>query len=50
MGSWVVYTKGRKLPLWKSDNKNDLELIVKQLPNHVRDKLFIAKKLEKNNV
>lgn len=43
MSSWVVYTKGSGLALWKSDNKNDLDIIVKQLPEAISSKLYIAK-------
>lgn len=48
--TWVVYTKEAELPLWKSDNKSDLDIIVKQLPKAIKDKLYVAeaKKQERN--
>lgn len=39
---WIVYTKDGNLPLWKSDNKNDLDIIVKKLPKVIGSKLYIA--------
>lgn len=48
--TWVVYIKEAELPLWKSDSKSDLDIIVKQLPDAIKDKLYVAKakKQEKN--
>lgn len=43
MITWVVYTKGAKLPLWKSENKKDLDIIIRQLPDAISSKLYIAK-------
>ncbi len=43
MITWVVYTKEGGLPLWKSDNKNDLDIIIRKLPDAISSKLYIAK-------
>lgn len=43
MDTWVVYTKETGLPLWKSDNKKDLAIIVQKLPDAISSKLYIAK-------
>lgn len=50
MITWVVYTKEGKLPLWKSENKKDLDIIIWQLPDAIKDKLYVAeaKKQERN--
>lgn len=49
MTTWIVYTKKENSPLWKSDNKNDLDIIIKKLPDAISTKLYVAeaKKQEK---
>lgn len=43
MTTWIVYTKEENSPLWRSDNKNDLDIIIKKLPDAISTKLYIAK-------
>jgi hypothetical protein len=49
--TWVVYTKQGNFPLWKSENKNDLDIMIKKLPDAINDKLYLAeaKKQERKN-
>lgn len=37
-----MYTKESEVPLWKSENKNDLDSMIKKLPDDISDKLYVA--------
>ena len=50
MTSWIVYTKVGGLPLWKSENKKDLELLIKKLPRSLNNRFYIVEEPGKKNV
>jgi hypothetical protein len=42
--SWVIYSKETDAPIWKSDNRSDLEVIMANLKIALGDKFYIDKK------
>lgn len=41
--NWVIYSKTTDAPIWKSDNRSDLEVIMAHMKIALGDKFYIDK-------
>lgn len=44
MSTWVIYSKETDVPIWKSDNRFDLEVLMSHMKVALGDKFYIDKK------